>query len=834
MSDTKNTSQDDGFPDLNRNVEAQLLDREMKESYLSYAMSVIIQRALPDVRDGLKPSQRRILVAMHDLNLGPRSKYRKCAKIVGDTTGNYHPHGDQAVYPTLVRLAQPFNMRYQLIDPQGNFGYVDGSPPAAMRYTEARMRQPSLDMLDDIAKGTVDFVPNYDDTRSEPSVLPSRFPNLLCNGSQGIAVGMATSIPPHNLTEICNGLITLIRNPDVTLDEVMEHVKGPDFPTGGIICGRAGILKAFRTGRGLITVRGKVDIEEKRGGRECIVITELPYQVNPNSIFDRLKDLLSDGVIKGITNVNDETDRRAGLRLVITLKKGENAELITNQLYKLTPLQSTFSIIMLALDKGRPRTFGLVDMLAAFRDHRIEVIQRRTRFLLHRAQERCHIVEGLRTAVQNIDEVIAIIKKAESQDVARERLVSSFELSKRQADAILALRLGRLTGLEVTKLEEEYQKLLKDICRFEEILGDVTIVHEMIITDLEELIARHGDRRRSAIVVDINVDIEDESLIPVEDIAVTVTHSGYIKRTLMMDYRSQSRGGKGVTGADLKEGDFVERLIVSSTHSYFLFLTDRGRVFNLKGYQIPELSRTSRGRAMVNLLDLGDGETVTSILTTENFDDGYLVLLTRHGIVKKTELSAYSRIRQSGLIACNLDEGDRLVRALLTTGDDELMVCTASGQSIRFNESQVRAMGRVARGVKAVRLKGDDRVVGMVVVDETATLLSVCEKGYGKRTVFSEYRVQGRGGSGIRNIRTSERNGEVVAVLAVQEDEGLMLMSEKGMIVRTEAGQVSLIGRGTQGVRVMGLKEGDRVVACAPVAAGIGAEPVSPDGADNE
>lgn len=826
MSDTPNTPPDDGFPDLNRDVKEQLLDREMKESYLSYAMSVIIQRALPDVRDGLKPSQRRILVAMNDLNLGPRSKYRKCAKIVGDTTGNYHPHGDQAVYPTLVRLAQPFNMRYQLIDPQGNFGYVDGSPPAAMRYTEARMRQPSMDMLDDLSRGTVDFVPNYDDTRSEPSVLPSRFPNLLCNGSQGIAVGMATSIPPHNLTEIADGLIHLIRNPEAGLDAIMEFVKGPDFPTGGIICGRAGILKAFRTGRGLITVRGRVHMEERRGGRETIVITQLPYQVNPNSIFDRLKDLMSDGVVSGITNVNDETDRRAGLRLVLDLKKGENAELIVNQLYKLTPLQSTFSIIMLALDKGRPRTFGLVDMLAAFRDHRVEVIQRRTRYLLHRAQERCHIVEGLRKAVQNIDEVVRIIKESASQDVARTSLVATFALSKRQADAILALRLGRLTGLEVTKLEEEYQKLLDDIRRFEEILGDVTIVHEMIISDLEEVRARYGDDRRTDIEVDINVDIEDESLIPVEDIAVTVTHSGYIKRTLMLDYRSQGRGGKGVTGADLKEGDFVERLIVSSTHSHFLFLTNKGRVFSLKGYQIPELSRTSRGRAMVNLLSLLEGESVTSILTTDQFDDGYLVLLTKRGIIKKSELSAYSRIRQTGLIACNLDEGDSLVRALLTTGEDELMVCTAKGQSIRFLESNVRCMGRVSRGVKAVRLKPEDHVVGMVVVNDDTTLLSICEYGYGKRSDFSAYRRQGRGGSGIRNILTSERNGEVVAVLAVTEEDGLMLISERGMIVRTEAGQVSLIGRGTQGVRVMGLKKGDRVVACATVAAG---EDVLPD-----
>ena len=807
------SEEEDDF-DISKNVQDHNLDEEMKESYLSYAMSVIIQRALPDVRDGLKPSQRRILVAMNDLNLGPRSKYRKCAKIVGDTTGNYHPHGDQAVYPTLVRLAQGFNMRYKLIEPQGNFGYVDGSPPAAMRYTEARLASPAVDVLDDLDKDTVDFVPNYDDTRVEPTVLPARFPNLLCNGSQGIAVGMATSIPPHNLTEVCNALIALINNPELDLAQLMEIIPGPDFPTGGIICGRTGVLNAYRTGRGQVMVRGKVTVEEKRGDRETIVITELPYQVNPNTIFDRLKELIADGVIKGITNVNDETDRKDGLRLAIDVKRGENTELIINQLYKHTPLQSTFSIIMLALDKGRPRTFPIVDFLKAFRDHRVEVIQRRTRYLLRKAQERCHIVEGLRIAVQNIDEVVKIIKESSSPDTARTSLIARFELSKRQADAILAMRLSRLTGLEVEALEAEYKQLLEDIADYQAILADVGRVHAMIIEDLELLKERLGDKRRTAIEM-VDVSIEDESLIPEEDVVVTITHTGYIKRSHVDTYRAQARGGKGVSGGDLKDGDFVERILVASSHDYFMFFTDHGRLFWLKGYQIPELSRQSRGRAIVNLLNLQGEEKVTSIIPVRDYDDRFLVLITRHGYIKKTPLSAYGRVRSNGLIACTLGEGDRLVRAVITHGEDEIMVGTIQGKGIRFNETDVRTMGRTARGVRAIRLKEDDRVAGVVVVEEGKTLFTICEGGYGKRTDFSEYRVQGRGGGGVRNIKTPERNGPVVNLLGVAEDETLMLISERGMIVRTSVAEVSQMGRDTQGVRVMSLKKDDRIVACA-------------------
>ena len=820
MADKTPKSGAQGIPDLRSNLREQELETEMKESYLSYAMSVIIQRALPDVRDGLKPSQRRILVAMNDLNLGPRSKFRKCAKIIGDTTGNYHPHGDQAAYPTLVRMAQAFNMRYQLIDPQGNFGYVDGSPPAAMRYTEARMKQPSAELLDDLNRDTVDFVPNYDDTRMEPSVLPGRFPNLLCNGSQGIAVGMATSIPPHNLGEVADAIIATIRNPQIELAELMTICQGPDFPTGGVICGRNGIVKAYKTGRGQITVRGKVDIEDRRGDRQSIVITELPYQVNPNTIFERLKDLMADGVIKGIVRANDETDRRAGMRLVIDVKKGENAELIVNQLYKHTPLQSTFSIIMLALDKGRPKTFKLKEFLVAYRDHRVDVIHRRTRFLLRRALDRCHIVEGLRIAVQNIDEVVRIIKESASPDEARESLMARFELSKRQADAILAMRLSRLTGLEVTKLEEEYQNLLEDIRRFREILGDINIVHQMIIDDLEDLKAKFGDARRTRIEM-IDTEIADESLIEDLEAVVTVSHSGYIKRTSPGVYRSQGRGGTGVAGADLKDGDFLERVIVAMTKDYFLFFTDKGRLHWLKVYHIPEVSRTSRGRSVVNLLQLQEDEHITSMIPVREFDDDrYLMLVTEQGCIKKTALSAFSNVRTGGIIACSLNENDRLVRALITGGDDEIVIATAHGQSIRFNEKDIRPMGRTARGVRAIRFKSEgDRVVGMVKVEEGRTLLTLCEFGYGKKTPFEEYRLQSRGGSGVRNIKTSDRNGQVVSVLSVAESDGIMLISEGGMIVRTGVEAISTVGRATQGVRVMRMKGDDRLVACAVVAA---------------
>lgn len=815
MTENRDDHEGSAMPNIGLNVREQLLDQEMKESYLSYAMSVIIQRALPDVRDGLKPSQRRILVAMNDLNLGPRAKHRKCMKIVGDTTGNYHPHGDQAVYPTLVRLAQGFNMRYRLIDPQGNFGYVDGSPPAAARYTEARMTSAAVDMLEDLEKDTVDFIPNYDDTRTEPTVLPGRFPNLLANGSQGIAVGMATSIPPHNVREVCDSIIAYIKNPKISLAELARIMPGPDFPTGGIICGSSGIIDAYRTGRGLITVRGKVSVEERRGDRESIVITELPYQVNPTAIFERLKELIADGTMKGITNVNDESDRQAGLRLVIDVKKGENTELLINQLYKLTPVQATFSIIMLALDKGRPKTLAITDFLRAYRDHRVEVIQRRTRYLLRKALERSHIVEGLLIAVRNIDEVVKIIKESRDPQQANANLMARFTLSKRQADAILAMRLARLTGLEVKELEEEYRTLQEEIARYRAILADITIVHGMIIEDLEDIKAKHADARRTSIESSAE-DITDESLIADEDSAVTVSHAGYIKRLDLAVFRAQGRGGKGVSGADLKEGDFIEKLIIAHSKAYFLFFTDRGRLLWLKVYEIPEMARTARGRALINLLSLQENEKVTSIIPVREFaEDRFLMMVTEQGTIKKTPLSAFSNVRAGGIIACTLDEGDKLCRAIVTDGKSECVIATSQGQAIRFHEDDVRPMGRTARGVRGIRLDGEDRVVDLVLREPNKMLLTVCARGYGKRTPYDDYRLQSRGGSGVINIKTSSRNGPVVCTLSTADGDQVLLVSERGMIVRTEVSQVRETGRNAQGVRMMSIGEDDRLVACA-------------------
>ncbi|MAG57151.1 MAG: DNA gyrase subunit A [Planctomycetes bacterium] len=818
MSDSSSSA----APPPGGQIRDQLLDEEMRTSYLTYAMSVIIQRALPDARDGLKPSQRRILVAMNDLNLGPRTKFRKCAKIAGDTTGNYHPHGDQVVYPTLVRLAQDFNMRYPLIDKQGNFGAIDGSPPAAMRYTEARLAFPSVDMLDDLDKQTVGLERNYDDTRSEPTVLPARFPNLICNGSQGIAVGMATSIPPHNLTEVCDALIALIGDPDVSVLDLMEIVKGPDFPTGGIICGRTGVYRAYTTGRGLIVVRARTAIEQKGRDREQIVVTELPYQVNPVTIFEKVKTLISDKVIEGISYVNDETDRKDGLRLVFEIKKGHQADVVLNQLYRYTPLQNTFSMIMLALDGGRPRTFNLKEMLAAFRDHRVDVIQRRTRYLKRKAEERLHIVEGLLIAIANIDEVIKVIRSSPSTETAKERLIAQFVLSARQADAILAMRLARLTGLEVEKLDQEKVDLQGAIARYAEILGDVREVHQLVLDELEDLKVRYGDARRSEIGED-ELGIEDEALIPEGRMLVTLSHHGYIKRMSPDLYRTQARGGKGITGADTKEGDFIERLILADNKDYFLFFTTWGQVHWLKVYRIPELGRNSQGRFIENLIGMRDEngesgrgkERVASIIPVKEFSpDHYLVTVSRNGYIKKTSLQDYSRPRSGGIIGAGLKEGDILVRVVLTDGTKDLMVSTSQGQTMRFSEQVVRGMGRGAAGVIALKFKKPgDHVVDMVVAEDDGMLLTVCANGYGMRTRMSDYPTKGRGGLGVVNIKGLDRNGDVVLVRALEEGEHVILMSEGGTIMRTPADEIRLVGRGSQGVRVMRLKADDRVAS---------------------
>ncbi len=823
------------------NVRDQILDEEMKSSYLTYAMSVIISRALPDIRDGLKPSQRRILVAMNDLNLTPRAKFRKCSKIAGDTTGNYHPHGDQVVYPTLVRLAQDFNMRYPLVDKQGNFGAIDGSPPAAMRYTEARMAQPSTDMMDDLDKDTVAFVRNYDDTRDEPTVLPGRFPNLVCNGSQGIAVGMATSIPPHNLNEVVDALIALINNPEITLAQVLAIIPGPDFPTGGIILGHAGINQAYVSGRGNIVVRARATIETDDKGRESIVVTELPYQVNPTVIFDKVKDLLAEKVIDGLDYVNDETDREGGLRLVFELKKGFQADVILNQLYRYTALQSTFSINLLALSGGRPRTLSIKDMLVGYRDHRINVIQRRTRYLKRKAEERLHIVEGLLIAIADINEVVRIIRSSSSPPAARTGLIQHFVLSERQADAILAMRLARLTGLEVDKLQAEKIELLSSIARYNEILGDVREVHKLIIADLVALKASAGDARRTEISSQEG-EIEDESLIPTGQMLVTFSHEGYVKRMSPEIYRQQGRGGVGVIGADTADGDFIERMILADNHDYFMVFTSFGQVHWLKCWRIKECVREARGTYIGNLIPLRDEggaggrgkEQVASVLPVREFDGRQLVTISRNGIIKKTALEEYSNPRAGGIIGAGLQDGDRLVRAVLTSGNNELLVSTSQGQTIRFSEAEVRPMGRSATGVIAVRFKESkegDHVVDMAVADDTAELLSISALGFGTRVPVVEYPVKGRGGQGVINMRMEdERQSEVVLVSTVREGDDLILISERGKTIRMSASDVRLIGRGGAGVRVMKPSEGDRVasgvVLAARVEEGEGDRPV--------
>ncbi|KHE91188.1 MAG: DNA gyrase subunit A [Candidatus Scalindua rubra] len=811
------------------NIKDILIEEEMKESYLTFAMSVIMSRALPDVRDGLKPSQRRILVAMNDLNLGPAAKFRKCAKICGDTTGNYHPHGEQVVYPTLVRMAQDWSLRYPLVKGQGNFGSIDGDPPAAMRYTEAKLTHASAEMMEDLKQDTVDYVPNYDETRLEPSVLPAKFPNILCNGGSGIAVGMATSIPPHNVNEVCNGIIRIIDNPDVTIDELLTTIKGPDFPTGALICGTRGIVDGYRTGRGIITVRAKYHTETAKNNKQSIVVTEIPYQLNRDRIIERIAELVRSEVLKGITDVRNESDRE-GSRIVIVLKRNEEVDVVINQLYKHTSLQSSFSIIMIALVDGRPETLNLKQLLNAYIIHRKEIIRRRTRFLLDRAEERAHILEGLRIALENIDEVIKLIKASKTVEDARASLVSRFSLSERQANAILEMRLQRLTNLEQSKIEEEYKKVCENIREYKNILANENLVLDIIREDLHEIKEKYGDERKTEIIDDI-AEFNMEDLISEEDVTVIITHEGYIKRLPLTTYRKQHRGGKGVTGAGMKEGDFVEDLFIASTHDYILFFTDMGKVYWQKVYDIPNASRIARGRAIVNLLELGKDENVTSTIPVRKFDDRQLVMATKNGIIKKTVLSAFGRPKKGGIISILLDSGDKLIGVKLTQGGQEIVLGTENGKAIRFSEDDVRCMGRATRGVKGIELKGDDKVKGIVVVDKNATLLTVCENGFGKRTDYSEYSVQHRGGQGVINIKTSERNGKVVALMNVSDENELMMMTAKGMIIRAATNTIRSIGRNTQGVTLISLKAGDKVVSVAPV---IGVEEGEAEGTETD
>ncbi len=792
-----------------------LLEQEMKDSYLSYAMSVIVSRALPDVRDGLKPSQRRVLVAMHDLNLGPRSKHRKCAKIAGDTSGNYHPHGEAVIYPTLVRMAQPFNMRARLVDGQGNFGSVDGDPPAAMRYTEARMTSMSHAMMDDIDQDTVDFIPNYEGTRQEPTVLPSRFPNLLVNGSNGIAVGMATSIPPHNLGEICDALQRLIREPEVTSEELTEQVKGPDFPTGGILCGTYGAQLAYKTGRGLVTVRGRVTTETTKTGKPRLVVTEIPYQVNKATLVEKIAELIKEGRLEGASDVRDESDKD-GMRIVVECRKGEDENVILNRLYQYTQLQDSFSIINIALVDGRPRTLSLRELLYEFLRHRRVVITRRTRFLLRKALDRLHILDGYLIVLDQLDEVIQTIRSSADADEARTRLMAKFGLSQRQADAILNLRLQRLTALERQKIEAEHKKVSEDIAYYKKVLGDPGEVDRIISEDLEKVKNDYADERRTEIGEPID-DVVPEDLIPDEEMTVIISRKGYVKRIASDAYRAQRRGGKGITGTDAKDDDFVSQVFLAHNHDYMLLFTDRGRVHWLKVYQLPQLSRYSRGRSITNLLQLQEDEKVTRIIPVRDFSSGYLIMATRQGVVKKTELSAYKRPMRGGIIALGLRENDLLVDVRIVREGDHILLATAKGKSLLCSSEDMRPMGRPATGVRGIKLREGDEVVSLILASGDASVLTVCEKGYGKRTNLAEYRVQGRGGTGVINIKVTEKNGDVVAVLEVTDDDDLMIATQKGQVVRTPVAGISSIGRATQGVRLIRLKDGDGVASVGRV-----------------
>lgn len=782
---------------------------ELNKSMLDYSMSTLVNRALPDVRDGLKPSQRRILVAMNDLGLQPGRQHRKCANVAGHTSGNYHPHGEAIVYPTLVHLAQNFRMRYLLVDGQGNFGSIDGYPPAAMRYTESRLAGAGGEMLTDIDKETVDFQPNYDERLQEPTVLPSRFPNLLCNGAVGIAVSMATAIPPHNLREIVDGLCALIDDSEITIDELMEHVKAPDFPTGGVIHGMAGVRAAYHLGKGHIRVRAKAFVEEARGDREIIVITEIPYMVAKSTLLEKMADLVRDRRIDGITNIRDESDRE-GLRVVVEFRRDANPDVVLNQLYKHTQLEATFATNMIALVDGIPRQLNLKEMLSHFVDHRHDVVVRRTTFELRVAEERAHILQGLRIALDNIDEVIRIIRGSENPAEARTSLMDQLELSERQAQAILTMTLQRLTNLEQQKIEDEYQVLMEEIQRLQGVLDSRDVRMSIIKDELNEIQEAYGDDRRSEIVVS-GEEIDVEDLIPVEDVVITISHSGYIKRIPVDTYRSQNRGGRGVTGMGTKEEDFVEHLFVASTHDYILFLTDKGHCHWLKVYQIPQGARQSRGRPVVNLIE-GLSSKVAAIVPVKLFDeDHFLVQATRHGQIKKTALSAFSRPRRGGIIAMTILEGDEVAEAWISDGNQEILVATRDGQAVRFHENDVRPTGRGSQGVRGIQLEGDDRVIGMVVADDSADLLTVCERGYGKRTQISDYRLTRRGGKGVINIKTTDRNGGVVAIKAVGDEDEVMIISQNGILIRLAIQGVSVIGRNTQGVRLINLADSDRV-----------------------
>jgi DNA gyrase subunit A len=797
---------------------------EMRHSYIDYAMSVIVGRALPDVRDGLKPVHRRVLYAMQDLSVGWNRPYKKSARIVGDVIGKYHPHGDVAVYDTIVRLVQDFSMRYPLVDGQGNFGSVDGDSAAAMRYTEVRMQRITDELLNDLEKETVDFVPNYDGSLEEPVVLPANLPNLLVNGASGIAVGMATNIPPHNIKEVVSALCHLVDHPQAGVDELMGFVTGPDFPTGGFIYGVEGIKSAYRTGRGIVQMRAKVQVEvNAKNDRESIIVTELPYQVNKARLIEKIALLVAEKKVEGISDLRDESDRD-GMRVVIELKRGELPQVIINKLYKFTDMQSSFGVNMVALVDGQPMLLDLRAALSHFLNHRREVVIRRTRFDLRKAEERAHILEGLKVALDHLDEVITLIRGSESPEVARDGLMEQFGLTQPQAQAILDMRLQRLTGLERQKLLDELAELKKQIAHLNKVLASQKLLMGIIKDELKGLADRYGDGRRTEIVPETG-EISIEDMIKQEEMVITVSHGGYIKRVAVSTYRSQRRGGKGKVAMGTKEEDFVALLFVANTHDYLMFFTDRGRVHWLKVWEVPELGRTARGKAVVNLLLLEEGEQVTSILSVSAFrEDRFVVMATRQGVIKKTVLSAYGNPRAGGIIAINLDDGDRLISARITDGNQKVLMATRKGISIQFPEDDARSMGRATRGVRGISLGKGDEVIAMEVVQEDSTILSVTENGYGKRTDLSQFRIQGRGGKGIIAIKTGKRNGDCIGVLPIGRDDQVMMVAASGKIIRLNVEGIRTIGRNTQGVRLIHLEGKDRVVGLAPLAEKVGPE----------
>jgi len=791
------------------------ISQEMRDSFISYAMSVIVSRALPDVRDGLKPVHRRILYAMHDMGLTPDKAFRKSANVVGEVMANYHPHGDSAIYESMVRMAQDFNMRYLLVEGQGNFGSVDGDPAAAMRYTESRLSKLALELLRDIDKETVNFIPNYDGRKEEPVVLPSRFPNLLVNGSGGIAVGMATNIPPHNLGEVIDGVVAMIDNPDITIQDLMKIIKGPDFPTAGEILGYSGIRRAYETGRGSIIMRAKTMIEEHKG-KPRIIVTEIPFQVNKAKLVEKIAELVREKKIDGITDLRDESDRK-GMRIVIELRRDVVPKVVLNNLFKHTQMQSTFGVNMLALVDNRPRVLNLRDMLYYYLQHQREIIRRRTEYDLKQAEARAHILEGLRIALDHIDEIISLIRGSQTTEEARDGLMSRYALSYEQAQAILDMRLQRLTGLEREKIENEYQELLAKIAELRAILADEGRIYGIIREELLEIKHKFADDRRTEITFD-EEHIEDADLIPEEDVVITLTHEGYVKRLPVSTYRAQKRGGRGIQGIGTKDDDFVEHLYITNSHDYIMFFTNKGKVYRLKGYEIPDLSRTAKGTPIINLIQIEKGERVSAVIPVKEFgNDAYLFFATKKGIIKKTNLSSFENIRRGGLFAVNLREDDELIGVRLTDGNQEIIMGTRNGMSVRFKESDVRTMGRTATGVKGITLDDDDVVIDMDVVKRGAEVLIVTANGYGKRTPIEEYRLQTRGGKGIKTHNVTERSGLVVGLKVVEPDEDLMIITTTGIIIRTEIKGISVMGRYTQGVKLIRLGENEQVVSVAKV-----------------